>query len=93
MLFACARPSADGPHAYWSGYFTSRTALKAYIRESSGIHQALRQAQMFAAPPADLGPDNPLYRLERAIGVTQHHDAVAGTSKQVRLAPVRGVHV
>ena len=29
-----------------------------------------------------MGPGNPLYSLERAMGVTQHHDAVSGTSKQ-----------
>ena len=75
-------PYADGPHAFWSGYFTSRTALKHYIRATSGYHQAVRQAQAFAARPVDLGPDNPLYKLERAQSVAQHHDAVAGTSKQ-----------
>ena len=26
-------PYADKPNAYWSGYFTSRPALKGYIRE------------------------------------------------------------
>ena len=31
---------------------------------------------------SDTGPTNPLYLLERAMGVTQHHDAVSGTSKQ-----------
>ena len=30
----------------------------------------------------DTGPANPLYLLERAIAVAQHHDAVSGTSKQ-----------
>jgi hypothetical protein len=42
--------------------------------------------QVFAGlPPADMGVSNPLYRLERAMGVSQHHDAVSGTSKQVRI--------
>ena len=75
-------PYADGPHAMWSGYFTSRPALKHYVRTTSAVHQASRQLQFLAARPADTGPTNPLYRLERAMGVTQHHDGVSGTSKQ-----------
>ena len=66
----------------WSGYFTSRSALKAYVRSTSAVFQASKQLQFFASPPTDMGPSNPLYRLERAMGVTQHHDSVSGTSKQ-----------
>ena len=28
-------PYADRPHAFWTGYFTSRPALKGYVRKSS----------------------------------------------------------
>lgn len=35
-------PYADTPYAYWSGYFTSRPALKGYIRQSSSYLQAAR---------------------------------------------------
>ncbi len=75
-------PYADGPHAMWSGYFTSRSALKHYVRTTSNVHQTARQMQFAALRPTDMGPSNPLYRLERAMGVTQHHDGVSGTSKQ-----------
>ena len=75
-------PYADGPHAFWSGYFSSRPALKGYVRDSSSIFQIGKQLQALTAPPADQSPSNPLYLLERAMGVTQHHDAVSGTSKQ-----------
>ena len=75
-------PYFDGPHAVWSGYFTSRSALTAYVRSTSAVYQAAKQLQFFASPPTDMGPTNPLYRLERAMGVTQHHDSVSGTSKQ-----------
>ena len=75
-------PYFDGPHAVWSGYFTSRSALKAYVRSTSAVFTAAQQLQFFAAPPTDMGPSNPLFRMERAIGVTQHHDSVSGTSKQ-----------
>jgi hypothetical protein len=36
---------ADGPHKFWTGYFTSRPALKHYIRKSSGMFNAVRQMQ------------------------------------------------
>ena len=31
---------------------------------------------------ADAGPANPLFKLERAMGVAQHHDAISGTAMQ-----------
>ena len=47
------------------------------------MFQAAKQLQALTAPPADASlPSNALYRLERAMGVTQHHDAVTGSSKQ-----------
>lgn len=73
---------ADGPHSYWAGYFTSRAALKGYIRSMTGAQTSLRQLQAAAGGVADVGPANGLYLLERAVAVAQHHDAVAGTSQQ-----------
>ena len=71
------------PHGYLTGFFTSRPALKGYIRETSSVFHAAKQLQALTAPPADASlPSNALYRLERALGVTQHHDAVTGSSKQ-----------
>ena len=35
------------PHACWSGYFTSRSALKGYIRDSSSVFQASKQVSIF----------------------------------------------
>lgn len=46
------------------------------------MFQVGKQLQALAQPPADMSTSNPLYLLERAMGVTQHHDAVSGTSKQ-----------
>ena len=76
-------PYASDPHQVWSGYFSSRPALKAYVRDSSALFSAARLLQAWAAPPADTGFSNPLWLLETGLGVLQHHDAVAGTSKQV----------
>jgi len=94
-------PYADDAHAVWAGYFTSRAALKGYVRETSSVLTAGRQLQLLAGGAAaaneGTGKSNPLYLLERAMGVAQHHDAVSGTSKQAvafdyaqRLAEGRG---
>lgn len=36
-------PYAHHPHGFWTGYFTSRAALKRYERHSNNILQATRQ--------------------------------------------------
>jgi lysosomal alpha-mannosidase len=33
-------PYADNPHSYWTGYFTSRPALKGYVRTSGSFFRA-----------------------------------------------------
>lgn len=75
-------PYADGPHSYWTGYLSSRSALKGYIRSSSAELQALKQLQAAIAPAAEFAASNPILELARAVSVAQHHDAVAGTSMQ-----------
>ena len=79
-------PYADSPHAYWTGYYSSRGALKKYIRECSSALHAARQLAglhaMRALPPGVAVSPASLRGLEEALGVAQHHDAVAGTSKQ-----------
>ena len=52
--------------------------------QASSDFQAAKQVQLFTGGATDMGPGNPLYRLERSMGVVQHHDAVSGTAKQVR---------
>ena len=41
-------PYADGPHQFWSGYFTSRPALKGYVRDVSALFGTVRAAQSIA---------------------------------------------
>ncbi len=36
-------PYSNRPHGYWTGYFTSRAALKGYERHSNNILQVTRQ--------------------------------------------------
>ncbi len=73
-------PYADGPHQFWTGYFTSRPAAKRYVREQSAFHNAVRQMQSLAGK--DLAGVDALLRFEEALGVHQHHDAISGTAKQ-----------
>jgi hypothetical protein len=44
--------------------------------------QCARQLQALVGGVVDVGETNPLFLLERALGVTQHHDAIAGTATQ-----------
>ncbi|XP_063677322.1 lysosomal alpha-mannosidase-like isoform X2 [Bolinopsis microptera] len=73
-------PYADGPHSYWTGYFTSRPTLKGYVRDCNNVLQVCKHVEAAAAPGDKLGATSELLRL--AMGVSQHHDAVSGTSKQ-----------
>ncbi|CAF4709512.1 unnamed protein product [Rotaria sp. Silwood1] len=71
-------PYAHHPHGFWTGYFTSRAALKRYERHSNNILQVTRQLNAIA----NLNLRNSIFYLSEAMGVAQHHDAVSGTEKQ-----------
>ncbi|XP_060711191.1 lysosomal alpha-mannosidase isoform X2 [Hemiscyllium ocellatum] len=77
-------PYADGPHQFWTGYFTSRPALKRYERLSNNFLQVCNQLEVLAAADSRSGPygvgDSSV--LRKAMAVAQHHDAVSGTEKQ-----------
>lgn len=49
-------------HAYWSGYFTTRPALKRNVVEGSGYLQAARQLQVFAGQPLRMHLQEPASR-------------------------------
>ena len=70
-------PYSDSAHSFWTGYFTSRPALKRYVRIGSAFLQVARQLEVFASVN---GSDS--MWLWKAQGIAQHHDAVSGTSKQ-----------
>lgn len=72
-------PYADKENAYWTGFFTSRPALKRYVRQLSGYYLAARQLE-FLVGKKSTGPNT--YRLGDALGIAQHHDGVTGTAKQ-----------
>lgn len=74
-------PYAHKPHAFWTGYFTSRATLKFYVRRASNILQAARQIASLLRLTSET-VSTKLGTLTRAMGVAQHHDAVSGTEKQ-----------
>jgi len=74
-------PYSSDEHSYWTGYFTSRPALKYMVRQASNTLQGCKQMEsaLYLAGeevPGDVG------LLKEALGITQHHDAVSGTEKQ-----------
>ncbi|XP_066563843.1 lysosomal alpha-mannosidase isoform X2 [Amia ocellicauda] len=77
-------PYADTPHSFWTGYFSSRPALKRYERKSNGLLQVCNQLEVLGGAASRRGPhgSGDSDTLRRAMGVAQHHDAVAGTEKQ-----------
>ncbi|KAJ4728880.1 Alpha-mannosidase [Melia azedarach] len=72
-------PYADRENAYWTGYFTSRPALKGYVRTLSAYYLAARQLEFFKGRNS-AGPTTE--SLADALAIAQHHDAVTGTEKQ-----------
>ncbi|WCJ40236.1 Alpha-mannosidase [Euphorbia peplus] len=72
-------PYADRANAYWTGYFSSRPALKRYVRMMSGYYLAARQLEFFKGR-SNTWPNTD--SLADAMAIAQHHDAVTGTEKQ-----------
>ncbi|RAL41460.1 hypothetical protein DM860_010254 [Cuscuta australis] len=72
-------PYADRENAYWTGYFTSRPAIKGYVRSMSGYYLAARQLEFFKGRN-EAGPTTD--PLGDAMAIAQHHDAVSGTEQQ-----------
>ncbi|XP_041505823.1 lysosomal alpha-mannosidase isoform X1 [Microtus oregoni] len=77
-------PYADGPHMFWTGYFSSRPALKRYERLSYNFLQVCNQLEALAGVAANLGSygTGDSGPLNEAMAVLQHHDAVTGTARQ-----------
>lgn len=74
-------PYASDPHAYWTGYFTSRPTLKRYERVGNQFLQVCKQLTALAP---NLYPEliPHLGFMRETMGIMQHHDAVTGTEKQ-----------
>ncbi|XP_008287607.1 lysosomal alpha-mannosidase [Stegastes partitus] len=77
-------PYADSAHDFWTGYFTSRPALKRYERISNSNLQTCNQLEVLGGPVSRKGPfgEGDSQTMKKAMAVAQHHDAVSGTEKQ-----------
>ncbi|GBG31498.1 Alpha-mannosidase [Hondaea fermentalgiana] len=84
-------PLHEHPHVYWTGYFSSRVALKRLLRKSSSLLQTARQLA-FAASLRHVPVSQPRHgprvgtswtdAFEAAVAVAMHHDGISGTAKQ-----------
>ncbi|XP_076026820.1 lysosomal alpha-mannosidase [Genypterus blacodes] len=77
-------PYADAPHDFWTGYFSSRPALKRYVRLSNSNLQTCNQLEVLGGRGSREGPfgHGDSDTMRKAVAVAQHHDAVSGTEKQ-----------
>lgn len=74
-------PYSSDPHAFWTGYFTSRPNLKRYERVGNHFLQVCKRLTAIAPKLyPELAPH--LNYMREVMGVLQHHDAVTGTEKQ-----------
>ncbi|XP_011300932.1 lysosomal alpha-mannosidase isoform X1 [Fopius arisanus] len=71
-------PYSSDPHAFWTGYFTSRPTLKYFERLGNNFLQIVKQLSVLTSA----GDSQDLEYFREAMGVMQHHDAVTGTEKQ-----------
>ena len=74
-------PYSNDPHAFWTGYFTSRPAFKYFERRSNNYLQVVKQLQSLASRSGD-EQEAAVVELKEAMGINQHHDAITGTQKQ-----------
>ncbi|XP_048762590.2 lysosomal alpha-mannosidase-like isoform X2 [Ostrea edulis] len=76
-------PYASRENTFWSGYFSSRAALKGYARKSNNLLQVCKQLDVLAnlSSPVSFATEN-LRIFKEALGVVQHHDGISGTEKQ-----------
>jgi hypothetical protein len=81
-------PYNDGDDQYWSGYYTSRNAVKGWVRSRENVLRTAEALHALSMPPwgprsaSSASGDLPrLYALRAANGEATHHDAVSGTSE------------
>ena len=72
-------PYASRSHTFWTGFYTSRSALKNYVRRANNFLQASRQLSFFANTN-DTDTISAFNYLNDAMGILQHHDAISGTT-------------
>ena len=68
--YAFSYDTPESPNSYWTGYLTSRPALKWYIRETSAFLQVVRHFELFTG-----GAGEASEQLWEAQSVAQHHES------------------
>ena len=84
-------PYADNADAYWTGYFTSRPVTKGLIRSTEAqvrtadLLYAMARAANDGAQSSDVWATaiHKLVAARQDLALTQHHDAVTGTSRKL----------
>lgn len=71
-------PYGSDSHSYWTGYFTSRPTLKFFERLGNNFLQVVKQLAVLSGISSNANLD----KFREAMGILQHHDAVAGTEQQ-----------
>ncbi|KAH9125726.1 hypothetical protein AeMF1_003694 [Aphanomyces euteiches] len=71
-------PYANSQNTYWSGYFTSRPALKRYTRVANSLLQSIRHLEVWTKQKF-----SNVNHLAASVGLVLHHDSLSGTEKQV----------
>uniref|UniRef100_A0A914CWN7 Glycoside hydrolase family 38 central domain-containing protein n=1 Tax=Acrobeloides nanus TaxID=290746 RepID=A0A914CWN7_9BILA len=61
-----------GAHSYWSGFYTSKPAFKGLL---------IRKINAISLDENVIDQNLKIQKLERAVALSQHHDAITGTSK------------
>ncbi|ODN03792.1 Lysosomal alpha-mannosidase, partial [Orchesella cincta] len=76
-------PYSNDPHAYWSGYFTSRPTFKYYASQANKFLQVCKQLAVgtFNGKPPQSIIDE-VWNLSEPVAIVQHHDAITGTARQ-----------
>jgi hypothetical protein len=77
-------PYADAPHAYWSGFFSSRINAKGFIRDLSRytkVANNLAAVESIQKPEESMKIKEMYEKRIGALGILQHHDAITGTAR------------
>ena len=78
-------PYADRPFSYWSGYYSSRPALKWWCRVTEAFQRSaevVNSLSILAGLRSSSEANKETMQVgRRANGVLTHHDAVSGTSE------------
>ena len=78
-------PYNDRDQSWWTGYFTSRNALKGFARTSENVQRVAEIVHVLSQSPWGMRSSPTDYDnlgvLRRSNGETTHHDGVSGTAK------------